>query len=86
MLDTRNGRVWTALAMVPQDVQGVRTREETNRRAQRHEGRIPLQWLEAQAWLQRRLVQLSAEGQDQAHLPAGAGQTDIQMKWSFRPA
>ncbi|MFT7776130.1 hypothetical protein [Roseateles sp.] len=86
VLDTRNGRVWTFLATVPQDVQGVRTREETNRRAQRHEGRIGLQWREAQDWLQQRLLQLSAEGQDQARLPAGSGQTEIKLKWSFRPA
>lgn len=86
VLDTRNGRVWTALATVPQDVQGVRTREETNRPAQRHEGRIGLQWREAQAWLQQRLVQLSAQGQDQARLPAGGGQAEIKLKWSFRPA
>lgn len=86
VLDTRNGRVWTALTLVPQDVQGVRTREETNRRAQRHEGRIGLRWMEAQDWLQQRLVQLSSEGQDQARLPAGGGQAEIRMKWSFRPA
>lgn len=86
VLDTRTGRVWTALATVPQDVQGVRTREETNRRAQRQEGRIGLQWREAQDWLQQRLLQLSAEGQDQARLAAGSGQTEIKLKWSFRPA
>jgi hypothetical protein len=86
VLDTRNGRVWTAIGLVAQEVQGVRTREETGRRAQRHEGRIGLRWMEAQAWLQQRLVQLSAEGQDQARLPAGAGQAEIKMKWSFRPA
>ncbi|NCT85259.1 MAG: hypothetical protein GXC94_19080 [Comamonadaceae bacterium] len=86
VLDTRNGRVWTALATVPQDVQAVRIREESNRRAQRHEGRIGLQWREAQAWLQQRLARLSAEGQDQARLPAGSGQAEIRLKWSFRPA
>jgi hypothetical protein len=86
VLDTRNGRVWTYIGLVPQDVQGVQTREEANRRKQRHEGRIGLQWREAQAWLQQRLVQLSSEGQDQARLPAGAGQAEIKMKWSFRPA
>lgn len=85
VLDTRNGRVWTALTLVPQDVQGVRTREEANRRPQRQEGRIGLQWREAQAWLQQHLVQLSSEGQDQARLPAGGGQAEIKMKWSFRP-
>ncbi|KQW45401.1 hypothetical protein ASD88_10795 [Pelomonas sp. Root662] len=86
VLDTRNGRVWTALALVPQDVLGVRTREEANRRPQRHEGRIGLQWREAQPWLLQRLVQLSAEGQDQARLPVGTGQAEIKLKWSFRPS
>lgn len=86
VLDTRTGRVWTALGLVPQDVQGVQTREEANRRKQRHEGRIGLQWREAQSWLQQRLVKLSAEGQDQTRLPAGSGQAEIKMKWSFRPA
>lgn len=86
VLDTRTGRVWTAIGLVAHEVQGVRTREETGRRAQRHEGRIGLRWMEAQPWLQQRLVQLSSEGQDQARLPAGAGQAEIKMKWSFRPA
>jgi hypothetical protein len=86
VLDTRTGRVWTAIGLVAHEVQGVRTREETGRRVQRHEGRIGLRWMEAQPWLQQRLVQLSSEGQDQARLPAGAGQAEIKMKWSFRPA
>ena len=86
VLDTRNGRVWTALGIVPQDVQAVRTREETNRRAQRHEGRMGLRWMEAQDWLQQRLVKLSDEGQDRARLPAAGGQSDVRLKWSFRPA
>lgn len=86
VLDTRNGRVWTALATVAHDVQGVRTREETNRRTQRHEGRLSLQWREAQTWVQQRLSQLSAEGRDQARLPAGSGQAEVRMSWSFRPA
>jgi hypothetical protein len=85
VLDTRNGRLWTSLGILAQDVQGVRTREETGRKAQRHEGRMPLQWLEAQAWLQQHLLQLGTEGQDQARLPAGAGQTEIKLKWSFKP-
>lgn len=86
VLDTRNGRLWTSLGVLALDVQGVRTREEAGRKAQRHEGRLSLQWLEAQAWLQQRLAQLSAEGQDQARLPAGTGQTEIKLKWSFKPA
>ncbi|RZL35544.1 MAG: hypothetical protein EOP35_13510 [Rubrivivax sp.] len=86
VLDTRNGRAWASLGTVPQDVQSVSTREETGRRGQRHEGRIGLQWQEAQAWLEHKLVQLSSEGQDQAKLPAGTGQAEIRMKWSFRPA
>ncbi|HEY9108454.1 MAG TPA: hypothetical protein VIN58_17400 [Roseateles sp.] len=82
VLDTRNGRVWTSLGIVTPDVQGVSTREETGRRPQRHEGRIGLQWLEAQGWLQQKLMQLNADGQDQAKL----GPSEIRMKWSFRPA
>ncbi|MDR7335779.1 hypothetical protein [Roseateles asaccharophilus] len=86
VLDTRNGRIWTALGLVAQEVQGVRTREESNRRVQRHEGRMGLRWMEAQDWLQQRLNRLSDQGQDQARLPAGSGQADIRLKWSFRPA
>ncbi|HEY0956593.1 MAG TPA: hypothetical protein VGE36_17695 [Roseateles sp.] len=86
VLDTRNGRVWTALGTVAQEVQGVRTREETGRRPQRDEGRMSLRWMEAQDWLQQRLVRLSDQGQDQARLPAGGGQADIKLKWSFKPA
>jgi hypothetical protein len=86
VLDTRNGRLWTSLGILALDVQGVRIREEAGRRPQRHEGRMSLQWLEAQAWLQQHLVQLSADGQDQARLPAGTAQVEIRMKWSFKPA
>lgn len=82
VLDTRNGRVWTSLGIITQDVQGVRTREDTGRRPQRSEGRLSLRWMEAQDWLQQKLTQLNAGGQDQARL----GASEIRMKWSFRPA
>lgn len=85
VLDTRNGRAWASLGIVTQEVQGVHTREETGRRPQRNEGRMPLRWMEAQDWLQQRLLRLSEQGQDQARLPVGAGQADIRVKWSFRP-
>lgn len=85
VLDTRNGRVWASLNLVPRDVQGVSSREQSNGRRERHEGRITLRWREAEDWVGRRLLQLSASGQDQARLPAGKGQADIRMSWSFKP-
>jgi len=81
VLDTRNGRAWASLGTVIQDVPGVRTREVTGRRPQRHEGRMGLRWLEAQGWVEQKLVQLSSEGQDQARF----GPSEIKLKWSFRP-
>lgn len=85
VLDTRNGRVWASLNLVPREVMGVSTREESNRRSQRREGRIGLRWWEADDWVARRLLQLDAGGQDQARLPAGQGQAEIRMSWSFKP-
>lgn len=86
VLDTRTGRLWTALATVAQDVQGRHRREVQNRPAREREGRLPLRWMEAQDWLQQRLQRLSAEGSDQARLPAGSGEARIRLRWSFRPA
>lgn len=86
VLDTRNGRVWTALGMVPQQVQGVHVREETGRRAQRSEGPQSLNWHEAQDWLQQLMSKLSAEGRDEARFSVRGGQTEIRMRWSFKPA
>lgn len=85
VLDTRNGRVWASLNLVPRDVMGVSTREEGSRPSQRHEGRIALRWWEADDWVAQRLTRLSPSGQDQARLPAGAGQSEIRMSWSFKP-
>ena len=86
VLDTRNGRVWASLNLVPRDVKAVSTREQSNGHNQRHEGRVGLRWREAEDWVGRRLLQLSAGGQDQARLPAGKGQSDVRMSWSFKPA
>lgn len=82
VLDTRNGRAWTSLGTVIQDVQGSRTREVDGRRPQRSEGRIGLQWAEAESWMLQKLLQLNAGGQDRAKL----GPSEIRMTWSFRPA
>lgn len=86
VLDTRSGRVWASLNLVPREVMAVRTREESSRHSERHEGRVALRWWEADDWVSRRLSQLSASGQDQARLPAGKGQAEIRMSWSFKPA
>lgn len=86
VLDTRNGRLWVSLNLVPRDVMGVSTREEGNRPSQRRDGRIALRWWEADDWVAQRLTRLSPGGQDQARLPAGPGQAEIRMSWSFKPA
>lgn len=86
VLDTRNGRVWASLNLVPRSVQGWTTREESNRPGQRREGLIELRWWEATDWVAQRLLRLSASGQDQAVLPAGAGQAEIRMSWRFKPS
>lgn len=86
VLDTRSGRVWTALSLVPQQVRGVHTRQEGGRQPQRSEGDQALRWHEAQAWLQQGLLRLSDQGRDEARFPLPGGQTEIRMRWSFRPA
>lgn len=86
VLDTRNGRVWASLNLVPRAVMGLTTREESNRPGQRREGLIELRWWEASDWVAGRLLRLSASGQDQAVLPAGTGQAEVRMSWRFQPA
>lgn len=86
VLDTRTGRLWVSLGVVTPDVPAVRTRAEAQRPTRRQEGRLPLSWREAQSWLQQKLGRLTVQGQDQARFPAGSGQTEIRLSWSFRPA
>jgi hypothetical protein len=92
VLDTRSGRLWTQITLSPSEPQGVVTRSEKGRKPQRTETAVPLQWLEAQGWVQERLTRLGVRGEDRVKLPAGAaagarpdGQVEVQMRWRFEP-
>lgn len=87
VLDTRNGRLWTRLVGAVREAPAVTVRSERGRKPQRSEGSAALQWREADAWLQQRLLRLDAGGADSVRLPAGAdGQVELRLKWRFAPA
>lgn len=86
VLDTRSGRLWTAIGMAMRDAPGVMVRSEKGRAPQRHEGRYGLRWHEADGWMTQRLSNLNAGGEAQARLPAGTGQVEVRMRWRFDPA
>jgi len=85
VLDTRNGRLWAYTAMVVPEVPGVTVRSEKGRSPQRHEGPVGLRWHEATDWLNQRLSNLSAAGEDQVKLPAGGGHNELRVRWRFEP-
>lgn len=86
VLDTRSGRLWTHLALLPQDARGSRTREERGRPPRRSDGRVALQWQEAQPALQQRLARLDARGgTDVQRLPVPGGQLELRVQWRFEP-
>jgi hypothetical protein len=84
VLDTRTGRLWTHVAMWG-SARGATVRSEKGRAPQRSEGEVLLQWHEAGDWLQRRLSNLNAVGEDQARLPAAGGQSVVKVRWRFEP-
>lgn len=87
VLDQRNGRVWTYAAMVQTQAQGVSTRQEKGRALQRQEGPVELRWMEAGPWLEKRITNLTARGEDRLRQPAaGGGQVELTLRWSFEPA
>jgi hypothetical protein len=86
VLDTRNGRLWAHTVMVVPEVPGVMVRSEKGRAPQRQEGPVGLQWREAADWLNQRLQNLSAAGEDKAKLPAGGGHNELRLRWRFEPA
>lgn len=86
VLDTRNGRLWTHGPLGMPAPRGVTVRSEKGRAPRRSEGEVMLQWHEAADWLQRRLSNLNAAGEDQVRLPAGNGQTEVKVRWRFGPA
>lgn len=85
VLDTRSGRLWTYTAMVATQAPGVSVRSEKGRAPQRHEGPIDLRWHEAQPWLEERLQNLNAAGEDRARLPVAGGQVEVTLRWRFEP-
>ncbi|MBX3608160.1 MAG: hypothetical protein KF788_23005 [Piscinibacter sp.] len=85
VLDTRSGRLWTYVSVLMGEAQGTRVREERGRQPQRHEGGVSVAWREGQEWLGQRLVNLNAGGSDQLRVPVPGGQTELRMRWSFRP-
>lgn len=84
VLDQRNGRVWTHV-MAIDSANGVHVRSEKGRAPQKSEGPMPLRWMEAEKWVQQRLSNLSAGGEDKVRLPVAGGQTEATMRWKFEP-
>lgn len=85
VLDTRNGRLWAHTAMVMPEVPGQSVRSEKGRSPQRHDGPVSLQWREANDWLQQRLQNLGAAGEDKARVPVSGGQNELRLRWRFAP-
>lgn len=87
VLDTRSGRLWTHALGAVAEAPGVTVRAEKGRKPQRWDGPVRLDWREADAWMQQRLLKLDTGGTDRVQLPApGQGRTDVQLRWSFAPA
>lgn len=87
VLDTRSGRLWTNLTMLPQDAAGMTTRDERGRNGRRQDGRVALRWLEAQTALQQRLARLDARGgSDVQRVAVPGGQLELRVRWRFDPA
>jgi hypothetical protein len=85
VLDQRSGRLWTRVLAVD-SAAGVQVRTEKGRAPQRHEGPVALRWMEAEPWIQQRLSDLDAGGEDRARVPAGGGQAEAVLRWRFEPA
>jgi len=85
VLDQRTGRVWTRV-MAIDSAQGVHVRSVKGRAPERNEGLMQLRWMEASPWVQQRLSNLSAGGDDRVQVPAaGGGKTEATMRWRFEP-
>jgi hypothetical protein len=87
VLDTRSGRLWTRALGAAAEVPGVTVRAEKGRKPQRWDGPVRLDWREADAWLQQRVLKLDATGgTDRVQLPApGNGRVELQLRWAFVP-
>lgn len=86
VLDTRNGRLWAHTVMATPPVAGVTVRSEKGRAPQRSEGTVSLQWREVSDWLNQRLQNLNAAGEDKAKLPTAGGHNELRLRWRFEPA
>jgi hypothetical protein len=88
VLDTRNGRLWTNIAMATSEVDVVTVRSERGRAPQRQQGPAPLRWHEAEDWLAARLLALDAAGGEAVQrLPlAAGGSLTLRLRWRFDPA
>jgi hypothetical protein len=85
VLDQRNGRLWTHV-MAVDSAHGVQVRSEKGRAPQRNEGPVSLRWMEAGPWIEQRLTNLSAGGDDRVQLPAaGGGKAEATLRWRFEP-
>ncbi len=85
VLDQRNGRLWTHV-MAVDSAHGVQVRSEKGRAPQRNEGPVSLRWMEAGPWIEQRLINLSAGGDDRVQLPAaGGGKAEATLRWRFEP-
>ena len=84
VLDQRNGRVWTHV-MAIDSANGVSVRSEKGRAPQKSEGPMALRWMEAEKWVQQRLSNLSAGGEDKVRVPVAGGQAEATMRWRFEP-
>jgi hypothetical protein len=84
VLDQRNGRLWTHV-MAIDSATGVHVRSEKGRAPQKSEGPLQLRWMEAEKWVQQRLSNLSAGGEDKVRLPVAGGQAEATMRWRFEP-
>jgi hypothetical protein len=85
VLDQRNGRLWTHV-MAVDSAPGVQVRTEKGRAPQRHEGPVSLRWMEAGPWIQQRLSDLNAGGEDRVRVPAAGGHAQAVLRWRFEPA
>ena len=91
VLDTRSGRWWTQLSLALQPAPGRVERREQGRPPRRSEGPVSLRWLEADAWLQQRLLALDAQGRDAVRLAvapppgghAAPGRVELRLQWRF---
>ena len=86
VLDTRNGRLWTRVLPALRGVPARTVRAEKGRRPQQNDELLAPRWHEAQDWLQGRLENLSAGGNDRHERSLPGGKLELRLSWRFAPA